>query len=194
MTDTSPTLSWGDAPDQFRAAHERQQQELEQAQADAARADVLVRENAMLKAGVDMAHPAAEYFSAGYSGKLEVDDVKAAWEKVAGPAQPPATPPQAPPANDDGSNPDTVARLADLQRQRDQLGQGGVAPGEEPSPDPQTAMLQNNQHLKQMGRNREQAMNLSLDGLIETAVAGDQRVVSTNPQDSVRKWREKNGF
>lgn len=195
MTDTSPTLDWATAPDQFRGAFENTKTQLEQAQQDAARADQLARENAMLKAGVDMSHPAAATFVAGYSGPLEVDDVKAAWEPIGG--TPPPTPPPtttAPPTNDDGSDPIVVAQLNDLQAQRNQLSNGGTAPGEEPTVDPQTGMIQRFHHGLSKGHTRERATNDGLAVLFEAAANGDPRVTSDSPEGSVRNWRQKNEF
>lgn len=193
MTDTSePTLNWDTAPAQFREAFNRSKAEAAEGLGTVtAERDALQRQVAMLSAGVDMGHPAAEYFAAGYSGDLKVDDIKAAWDKIAG--TPSAEPPATPQVNEDGTNVAVAQQLADLQAQRDQLGQG-TPPGEEPSVDPQTAMIQDFHERQKQGRNREQAMNLALDGLIEKAVAGDSRVTATDPQGSVRNWRAKQGF
>lgn len=202
MTDTSsePTIDWSTAPEQLRAAYERTRQQLEAAQAGSTEVPVLQRENAMLRAGIDMDHPAAPYFVQGYTGKLDADDIKAEWEKIAPatqganpPGQPPATPP-APPANEDGSDPAVVAQLQDLQHQRQQLGTGGVTPGDEPSPDPQDQMLQDFQARRAAGRTRAQAEAEGYDDLIGMAVAGDQRVVSDSAVEATRKWRQRNGY
>lgn len=202
LTNTSePVIDWSTAPDQLRAAFERTQQQLQEAQASGSELEDLRRQNAMLMAGVDMTHPTAPYFMKGYDGELKVDDIKAEWEKIAGtqastqganpPGQPPATPP-APPANEDGSDPTVVAQLQDLQHQRQQLGTGGVAPGEEPSPDPQDKMLADYHVNRARGLNRNQSAALAIDGLIGAAVAGDPRVVSDSAVSATEKWRAKN--
>lgn len=195
MTDISPTLDWATAPDQFRSSFDNVKAQLEQAQQEAARADQLERQNAMLLAGVDMSHPAAATFVAGYSGPLEVDDVKAAWAPIGG--TPPPTPPPtttAPPTNDDGSDPDVVAQQSALQAQRNQLSNGGTAPGDEPTADPQTAMIQRFQHGLSKGHPRDRAMNDGIAVLFEAAANGDPRVTSDSPEGSVRNWRQKNEF
>lgn len=197
MTDTSePTIDWATAPQQFREAFERNQQTLQAERERGARADQLERENAMLRAGVDPNHPAAEIFTAGYTGKLDIDDVKAAWASITG-----ATPAAgAPPVNPDGSDPAVVAQLQDLQNQQQQLGTNGVPTGEEPSADPQEEMKQTFIELRGKGRNREQAFHQALDVLGQRAAEGDERVASAGApgvsaaQQSVQKWREKQGF
>lgn len=199
MTDPSePILNWQDAPGQFRAAFDAQRNELDQARQQASANETLARENAMLHAGIDFEHPAASYFVAGYNGKLEVDDIKAEWEKIAGPppgvpAAPPAAP-GAPAVNADGSDPAAVAQLQDLQNQRNQLGNGAVAPGEEPTPDPQDLMVQEFHADRAAGRTRAQAEVLGYDRMVERAVAGDQRLVSSSASEASAKWRARNGF
>jgi len=199
LTDPSnpDLLNWADAPGQFRAAFDAQRNELDQARQQANANDTLTRENAMLRAGIDLDHPAASYFTAGYSGKLEVDDIKAEWEKIAGPPPgTPATPPAVPgpPVNADGSDPAVVAQLQDLQNQRNQLGNGAVAPGEEPTPDPQDLMIQEFHADRAAGRTRAQAEVLGYDRMVERAVAGDQRLVSNSATEATAKWRARNGF
>jgi hypothetical protein len=198
LSETSePTIDWATAPQQFREAFERNQQTLQQERDRAARADQLERENAMLRAGVDPNHPAAEVFTNGYTGKLDVEDVKEAWAKIAGQ---PAPTPETPPVNADGSDPNVVAALSDLQANRNQLGNQGVIPGDEPTADPQTEMIQGFHADQKRGRTREQAMHLGIDRLFTRAAEGDERVVSNGSsgasaaQQSVQKWREKQGF
>lgn len=199
MTDTSePTIDWATAPAHFRAAFEAQAQRLAEQETRVANLDRTERENAMLRAGVDLEHPAAAIFVAGYTGKLDVDDVKAAWAPFAGSTPPPAA--ETPPVNPDGSDPAVVAQLADLQNQRDRLGSGGTPVGEEPTADPQTEMIQDFHERRARGRNRDQAMAMGLDGLFARAAEGDPRVASsgapgiTAAQQSVRNWREKQEF
>jgi len=199
LSDTSEPIAidWATAPQQFREAFERQRQQLDQANQGLSSFEQTQRENVMLRAGVDMSHPAAEIFTNGYSGKLELDDVKEAWAKIAGTPAPTA---ETPPVNADGSDPNVVAALADLEKQRNQLGSGGTPPGEEPSVDPQSEMIQGFHADRQRGRTREQAMDLGLDRLFGRAAEGDERVVSTGAsgisaaQQSVQKWRQREGF
>jgi hypothetical protein len=197
VSDTSPIIDWSTAPQQMREAFERQRQQLEEANTNLAELPQTQREIVMLRAGVDENHPAAETFMAGYSGKLELDDVREAWAKIAGT---PAPTPNTPPVNADGSDPNVVAQLQALEAQRQQLSQGGTPPGDEPTPDPQEEMKETFMDARKRGRNRETSMAQGLDVLFTRAAEGDERVASAGAPgvspsvQSVQKYRERQDY
>lgn len=201
MTTSEPTLNWADAPGHFREAHERQRAELEQARQAGPALEAAQREIAMLRAGIDTTHPGYEMFAEKYSGKNDPAAIQEAWGAIFGATPPPTapategTPPEEPPpANADGSNPEVVEQLTNLQNERNNLGTGATAPGEEPTLDPQTDGLATFHARRAAGANREQAMGSGLAKIFTAAAEGDARVVSDSYEKAKQNWITKNGI
>ena len=91
--------------------------------------DATKRENAFLRAGVDVDSPQGKLLMKGYEGALEVDAIKAYRDEIF-PAATPAAEPAADPTPDPAPDPDPYAQeTAGAQAMRDALaGQG--APGQ----------------------------------------------------------------
>lgn len=196
MTDASePTtqLSWDTAPDQFRSAHDKLRNDH---QAVISERGKLEREVAMLRAGVDSTHPAFSYFNAGYEGKLITDDIKAEWAKIVGVTQQPTEPPagEQPPPADDGTDPAAAEAMRRLQEERGKLRADAVAPGEEPTPDPEAEMLAVYHRSRAEGRPNVEAQRAGLQVAFDAAAAGDPRIVSDSATEAVAKWRRKHGY
>lgn len=198
MTDTSeptPTLDWETAPDQFREAHKNATDQLNRLKEDAAERDKLRREVAMLRAGVDSQDPFYEYFTAGYSGKEDPEEIAAAWQKLRGTAQPPPLPgeePEPTPTNEPSD--ELIESQRQLQEVRAKLRTNSVAPGEEPSPHPFDAALAVANQAKERGRTREQQTAAYLQTVFNAAVAGDERIVSKSSAEAKEKWRKRQGL
>jgi len=155
---------------QLREAYKRERARARELAAQQPQNDELRRENAMLRAGVDLTHPVGELFSRGYQGELDVEAVKDAWDKVAPAAPtPPATtePPEGEP---------TAEEIVRQQASREMAG-GAHPPGGEPSPDPKEEAYKTFWDLRKAGKDRERAGAFALDKWMEAAAAGDERVL-----------------
>lgn len=195
MSDTEPTLNWEDAPGHFKEAHKRVRGELDKAREQLGEVDTLKRQNAFLRAGLDTEHPGFSFFDAGYTGKLDTDEIRQTWETTFGSSTPaPPAADQEQPTNDDGSNPDVADQLTRLQQDRAKLHTDAVAPGEEPSPDPQVEAIRIFHQRQREGATRPQATGAAFDHIFAAANAGDPRVVSESAEEAQRKWRMRNGF
>jgi hypothetical protein len=200
-SDNDPQLDWATAPQQFREAHQRQQQRMQELEDQARQAEVTARENAMLRAGVDMDHPAAAYFVDGYKGELDAEAIQKEWAKLAPPpaAPPPAgdttTPPEPPPAGEptppnDGATPTEQQ----FQQTLSNLHGETTPPGGEPTPDPWTDALKGFHESKKQGGTTVQAQRGAFQKIINAAIAGDQRVVSSSAAEAKEKWARSHGY
>lgn len=188
MTDTDPTPQ---TPAQLREYADRMRAERDEARQAAQAAEATKRENAMLKAGVDLAHPAAAYFVDGYKGELDPEAIKAEWAKVAPPA---ATPPvETPPADAPPSDGPTPEELA-LQRQREQLNSGAEPPGTEQEPDPVTASIRGYQEARRRGDSQIRAQTEAIQRQMNAAAAGDPRITSNSAEEATARWKRRHGF
>jgi hypothetical protein len=201
MTDISepeqpPALDWETAPEQFRQAHSNATEQLNRQKAELAEAAQIRRENAMMRAGVDVNHPMFDYFSKGYSGKEDTESINQEWTRLTGAAAPPhdATEGSAPVETPEG--PPSEAEVMDraLQEARGKLNIGATAPGEEPEPHPFDAAMAAATQQRDLGRNREQQMGAYLQTLFSSAVKGDPRITSTNHEDAKEKWERRQGL
>lgn len=164
MSDTSDQ---NQTPAQLREYADRQKERADAAEAQIAEGDKARRENAFLRAGVDLDSPLGTLFSKGYEGELDGDKVKEAWSALQ-PAQ--APPPEA------ASDAPTPEELAQAQA-RDALNTGGVPPGEEPSPSPWDAAKENYKIAKEKGQSTDRAQTAAIQTVMDAAVAGDERVL-----------------
>lgn len=194
MSDTEPALNWADAPEHFRAAHERLKSKLTETEGKLPEVEALKRQNAFLRAGVDPEHPAFPFFDAGYNGKLDTEEIRSSWETLSGgaTAQAPAT--ATAQTDNDGANPEIAAALQQLQQDRATLTTDATAPGEEPSPDPQREAIRIFHQRQAEGANRDQAAAAGFGHIFEAANAGDPRIVSDSAEEAQRKWMQRNGF
>lgn len=166
MSDTPPELNWESAPGQFREAHERTQAQVAEQREQLAAAQVLARENVMLRAGVDPEGPIGKLFIAGYGGELEVEKVKAAYAEVApAPTGGAPLPGEAP----DDSNEPTADEL-ELQRRRAALRGDSTPPGGEPAGDLIEAVYDEYHSQLKRGRRRKDAGAQALTKLFDAAV------------------------
>lgn len=134
--------------------------ELEQAVAGST---VIVRENVMLKAGVDTSTPVGKFFADKYDGELDEDAVKAAAAQVGAlkldtPTTPTITPDEA------DQTRERQALAADAQP-------GGLPPDEDPV---EAGYAAYHERLKK-GQTREQAAPEVFGRLIAAANSGDPR-------------------
>lgn len=97
-------------------------------------------------------------------------------------------------ANADGSDPNVVAQLTDLQNERSRLGTGATAPGQEPAVHPQTAMLQEFHAVRAQGATREDSIAAGFESLFGAAASGDERVASASQDEAKAKWAARQGM
>jgi hypothetical protein len=202
MTDISepdqpPALDWETAPEQFRQAHSNATEQLNRLKAEAAEAAQVRRENAMLRAGIDVNHPIFDMFSKAYSGKEDPEAIRTEFERLTGAATAPHDASEgSPPAETPEPGPPTEAERmnAALQEARGKLNTEAIAPGEEPEPHPFDAAMGAAKQQRDLGRSRESQMSSYLQTLFNAAVKGDPRVTSTNPEDAKEKWERRQGL
>lgn len=138
------------------------------------------RENAMLRAGIDLDSPLGAMFAKAYDGDLTTDAVKAAFVQLAPAApaapapDPAATPEQTPPAPapDDSALFDEAGRL---------IGSGTPPTGDN-GPHPGRAGVDDYWSALRDGKTEEEAEALGLDRILAAGMAGDPRVSLTGRQ------------
>lgn len=176
MSDPTPPQPEPQGPQALREAHERataRAAELETQQ------EQLARENAMLRARVDLDSPVGQLFARGYEGEASTDAVRAAWEAlgVTTPAAPAGEAGGAPPAGQPADDGPTAEEQA-AQQARQALTQGGsTPPGEEPSPEPWEAAYAEREAALKSGTPRDTADGRVLDRIFDAAGRGDERVL-----------------
>lgn len=162
-------------PAGLRAALDRSRTRAQELETQLASTAALQREVAMLKAGIDLESPTGKLFVRAYDGPLDdIEKVKEAWAEVS-----PAVPPiqgepagEAPPSND-GATPEELEQ----QRRRAAVRGDAVPPGAEPSPDPWDQAYAVFHEEQRKGRRRADAGAAALTGVIQAALAGDERVL-----------------
>lgn len=134
-------------------------------------ADQLARENAMLRAGVDLDSKAGAYFAKGYDGELTTEAIKAEAADFSGVLRGESAPPAAPPAEEKPPVDENQSR------ERMDLASNSGAPGTTPGEDPyKAAESAFNEALGSNG-SREKASAAAFSALIQAANAGDKRVI-----------------
>ena len=194
MSNPEPVLNWADSPESFRTAHEQTKAKLAETEGRLAEVDQLKRQNAFLRAGLDPEHPGYSFFDAGYTGKLETEDIRSTWNTTFGDTSKPPAADQEQPPDPDGSDPEVAAQLSQLQQDRAKLTTDGTPPGEEPSPDPQQDAIAIFQRRQAEGATRDQAPAAAFTRIFEAANAGDERIVSHSAEEAQNKWKRKHGF
>lgn len=165
-------------PAELREAAKRGNQA--QAELEAAK-----RENAMLRAGVDLDSAAGKYFLAGYDGELDSDAIKAEATKIPGLIRA-ATDPEANTEGDEGDEGQTEQPPARRQPtaeelERDQMNRdvGAEAAGATPpgSPDPYDEGYAAFETALKTGKRRETAAAEVINRVMEAGIQGDERVL-----------------
>lgn len=178
QTDDS-TLDWSSAPDQFRAALDRNKTKLAEAEA---RLETLTRENTARAAGLDITTPLGQMFLDSYKGDVTPDAMKTAWESL-GVAAPTTEPPATPPPNDEPS-----AEEREFERLRGAIHGQSTPPGTEPPGDiwlgPNGVFPTFQQNLKS-GMRRDDAGAAALDVLFAAAMD------PSHPQHDQAVWNRQ---
>lgn len=154
--------------DQVRAAHRRataRAAELETQLGDLPR---IQRENAALRAGIDIESNIGQLFVNSYSGETTPDAMKTAWDAL---GVTPAAPPQSstePPTGESGTEPPTPEEL-DMQRRRGAVGAQSTPPGGEPGKSLVDEMYEVFHENMRSGMDRKRAGAGALQLLVEAA-------------------------
>jgi hypothetical protein len=158
----------------------------------------------MLKAGVNMDHPAAAYFVDGYKGKLDLDDIKAEWTKLApqsGETPPPpgdGQPTGEQPTGDGNETPPPgdgpTEEEQQLQERLAALRSGSTPPGGEPTPDPMDDAIHGYVEDRKQGLTQVRAQKNAFQKIFNAAAAGDERVVSNSAAEAKETWMRKHGL
>lgn len=127
---------------------------------------VLARENAMLRAGVDLDSPLGKMFARAYDGELDTDAVRAAATEVG--AMRAATP-AAEVTLEPGEEGST-----DL---RQELGTGGTPPGGGEGPHPTVKMADAAKEVLVKTGNHGRALAAGFGELVGAAAEGDRRII-----------------
>ncbi len=135
------------------------------------RADALARENAFLKAGINVETPLGALFAQGYGGELETEAIKTAFAAVSPPAPEPDPDPNPDPDPVSAEDREAAERRAALLR--------GGDPNVDNAPDrdPRKVALEHGEKLLAEGKSREEAMATMFSELASAAAAGDDRVI-----------------
>lgn len=146
-----------DEPSELRKAADRGRQAV-------AEAEALKRENAFLRAGIDIEAPEAKYFYKGYEGELTADAIKAEAEtlglfKTREPASTETATPE--------EREQTEIRAG--------LATGSNAVGSPPDEDPQTAGLRAGFEARKQGASHTEAFMAALPEAFREAVNASQR-------------------
>lgn len=155
---------------QMRAAYEAEKASRKEAEDQLAASAVTAKENAFLRAGVDLESPMGRLLFNGYAGEVEVDKIKAFVSEIG---------PQAPAA----SGPTDAER--EQQRLRDGLVGDAPPPPVDENPDPWEEGFDRFRERVDKGASRENASAEVFDRVITAAVNGDPRVVY-----NAERWRE----
>lgn len=124
-TEEEPT-----APDQLRDGYRRATRRAAELETQLADLPRLARENAAMRAGIDVESNIGQLFVNSYTGETTPEAMKTAWDAL---GVTPAAPPQEstePPTGDEGTSP-TPEEL-DMQRRRSAVGGQSTPPGGEP--------------------------------------------------------------
>lgn len=168
-----------------REAWKREQKARKAAETTAAETPNLARENAMLRAGVDLDTPLGQLFADGYKGELDKDAIKAAFGNLG--VSPTSGETNEPDPNADQPSAEELAR----QQREQALSNGGTPPGGEPDEDPYIAAMA---AYHDAGGNQTNAARVAgLQKIFDAAAAGDARVTATGPLDRETRdaWTEQ---
>lgn len=140
---------------------------------DAKQVRTLRRENAMLKAGIDVNTPLGTLFLNAYEGELETDAIRDAFHKIAPPAPVTATEAEEPDMAPVGDNDD-----AQFAEERQRLASGGLGDdGHTIDRDPRKVAIELGNKMLADGKSREDAMASAFSSMAGAAAAGDSRVI-----------------
>lgn len=139
----------------------------------------LKRENAMLRAGVDLSTPVGQLFHDGYRGDLEPEKVKEAWAQVAPAAAAP------PPAPDPAVDPAATAAAAEAEaeerarqdRSRRSIASEPADPGATPEGDPMKGAYERFNEGQAQGQSREKAGKAVIETIFQEAIGGNERFI-----------------
>lgn len=133
---------------------------------------LLERENAMLRAGVDLDSKAGQYFAKGYDGELTAEAIKQEAEDFQGALRGSTTPPPKEEGNEE--KPDPTKQQETNERLDLQSGAGG--PGAQQEPNPYDGALRDFTEAMASGQTRETASAAAFDRVLKAGIAGDKRV------------------
>lgn len=157
----------GPTPAQLREAAERGRQ--------------ASRENAFLRAGIDVDSPAGQMFMASYQGDLDREKIQDGWQAIASQFAPPPESPQppVPQQQPQGEQPPPQATAEELERQRmmSDISTGTLPPDQQIPPDPVMEGYAAFQSSMQSGQTREEASAHLTQRLVDAAVKGDERAI-----------------
>lgn len=165
MSDIEPTIEDepADGPAQLREALKRAEKRAAEAEEKGSTADKLARENAMLRAGVDLDSKLGQMFSRSYEGDLDPEAVKAEWSELA-----PAPAPREEPKPEETQQ----------QTERAALASETVAPTQLSDVHPHRAGIEEFHRLRaEEGLNAQDAAVQFFDKTLTAAAAGDKRVI-----------------
>lgn len=135
----------------------------------ASKAEILERENAFLKAGVQTDTPLGKLLFKAYDGELTTDAIKAAADELGAASQPAAPPP---PADTELAPGEDSAMDA-----ANSMAPGATPPTEEPKTDPRSRAQEDYVNAINSGATNEQALGKAFHTLVQAAAAGDERVI-----------------
>lgn len=139
---------------------------------DAKQVRTLRRENAMLKAGIDVNTPLGTLFLNAYEGDLESEAIREAFHKIA-----PAVA-SAPVSADEDGGPAPMSEDAAFAEERQRLVSGGLGDdGHTIERDPRKVAIETGNQALADGKSREDAMALAFSSLAGAAAEGDTRVI-----------------
>lgn len=159
---------------QMRDALKREQARASQAEANAASNAELARENAFLKAGVDLESPVGKMFTRAYDGELDADAIKAEAAQVGALLDRSDQPTTTPGAT--SVTPDDIRQT----QERQALANDGVPPGlvdDGSDVDPLDEGYRRYHERLAAGARREDAAAEVIDRIIDAAARGDERVL-----------------
>lgn len=148
---------------------------IKQLREKADKATKLERENAMLRAGVDLDSKAGQYFAKGYEGELTAEAIKAEAEDFAG-ALKNTTPPPTDKKDDDVENGDENKGDPNETKDRLDLASNNGTPAANDGVNPYDGAFKAFDGAMKDGKTRENSAVDALDVIVKAAVAGDRRV------------------
>ncbi len=153
-------------------------QGLKDLRAKADQASTLLRENAMLRAGVDTDTDLGAMFARAYEGPLERDAVTEAWGKI---NPPPATaPPTGEPAPEaTGPTPDELRAQAEQDAARRGIGSTPAEPHEMGKVDPVMGAFDKFHEDRRAGLTAEKASRPVFGAILSEAMQGNEKYLAT---------------
>lgn len=138
------------------------------------RAEALERENAFLKAGIDVESPVGQMFARGYDGDLTTAAIKASAETIPGALKGGSAP-------TDEAKEQTPEETADEEEKSATAERSALANGSKPddgkAEDPRLTALQRSQEAMKRGATEEDALGSFFNTVATAANQGDKRVV-----------------